>query len=140
MARPRKGTRQEDVAKNEALSASLEAAGLSRPTSPLTHQQHEQAEAWVRHLEARVSALEEHVRELRDSVDLDRVLSVKETAAAIGKAPSTLRHWLGDAQLFERHRLGALVRKDPTNHWVSSPRLVARWKQVMFRALQELAR
>lgn len=91
-------------------------------------------------LEARVVDLEIAVKELRGARDLDRVLSVAETAAAIGKSPTTLRHWLRDAQLFERHRLNALVRKDPTNHWVSSPRLVARWKQVAFRALQELAR
>lgn len=72
--------------------------------------------------------------------DLDRVLSVAETASSIGKAPTTLRHWLADAQLFDRHQLGALVRKDPTNHWVSSPRLVARWKQVAFRELVEVCR
>ena len=47
---------------------------------------------------------------------------------------------LRDAQLFERHHLAALVWKDPTNHWVSSPRLVARWKAVVFKGLQELAR
>jgi hypothetical protein len=72
--------------------------------------------------------------------DLDRVLSLKETAAAIGKASTTLRHWLGNASLFDRHQLGALLRKDPTGHWVSSPRLVARWKQVAFRELVEVCR
>ncbi|MDD5302424.1 MAG: hypothetical protein PHS14_04875 [Elusimicrobia bacterium] len=90
----------------------------------------------VRRLSARIDDFER----LRSGPDLDRVFSVAETARAIGKAPSTLRHWLGDAQLFDRHQLAALVRKDPTNHWVSSPRLIARWKQVAFRALQELAR
>jgi hypothetical protein len=90
----------------------------------------------VRRLCARIDAFE--VR--GPSPDLDRVLSVAETARAIGKAPTTLRHWLRDAETFDRHQLGALVRKDPTNHWISSPRLVARWRQVMFKALEEVAK
>jgi hypothetical protein len=91
----------------------------------------------VQRLSARVDDFERRQSAERD---LDRVLSVAEAARAIGKAPVTLRHWLGDVQLFRRYQLAALVRKDPTNHWVSSPRLVARWKQVMFRALQEVCR
>lgn len=94
-------------------------------------------------LEARVVALEAAVRELRTAApaaDLDSVLSVKETALAIGKSPVTLMHWLGDAHAFERYNLNALMRRDPTGHWRSSPRLVARWKQVAFVQLCELAR
>jgi hypothetical protein len=90
----------------------------------------------VERLNARLDAFE--VR--GPSLDLDRVLTVSETARAIGKSPTTLRHWLHDARLFERHQLAALVRKDPTGHWISSPRLVARWRQVAFKSLQELAR
>ena len=91
-------------------------------------------------LEARVLALETTVRELRaaaPAADLDSVLNVKETARAIGKAPSTLRHWLGDAQLFDRHQLAVLFRKDVSNRWTSSPRLVARWRQLALRQLKE---
>lgn len=89
----------------------------------------------VRHLSARVDDFER-----RGALDLDRVLSLKETAIAIGKSPTTLRHWVTDAQSFERMQLGALLRKDPTNHWVSSPRLIARWRQVSLRSLQEMAK
>ncbi|MDD5305513.1 MAG: hypothetical protein PHS14_20625 [Elusimicrobia bacterium] len=92
-------------------------------------------------LEARVLALETALRALRAAApaDLDRTLNVKETAVSIGKAGSTLAHWLRDAQLFDRYQLAALVRRDVTGHWVSSPRLVARWKAVVYRGLQELA-
>lgn len=72
--------------------------------------------------------------------DPDRVLNLEETAAAIGKAAPTVRHWIADAHLFERHFLAALLRKDSSGRWVSSPRLVARYKQVAFRSLCELAR
>jgi hypothetical protein len=72
--------------------------------------------------------------------DLDRVLSVAETASSIGKAPTTLRHWLADAQLFDRHQLAVLFRKDVSNRWTSSPRLVAKWRQVALRQLQEACR
>lgn len=90
----------------------------------------------VRRLSARVDDFERR----QGFADLDRVLNLSETATAIGKRPSTLRHWLADAVLFDRHQLGALVRKDSTGHWVSSPRLVGRWRQVAFKSLQELAR
>jgi hypothetical protein len=94
-------------------------------------------------LEARVLALETTVRELRASAapqDLDRVLSAAQTAVAIGKAPSTLRHWLCDAHRFDRYQLAVLMRKDVTGRWVSSPRLVAKWKQVVFRSLEAACR
>lgn len=91
----------------------------------------------VQRLSARVDDFERRQSAERD---IDKVLSLRETATAIGKAPSTLCHWLGDAQLFERHQLGALVRKDPTGHWASSPRLVARWRAIAFKALAEVCR
>jgi hypothetical protein len=63
--------------------------------------------------------------------NLDRVLNLRETAAAIGKSPVTIRHWIADAALFDRHQLAVLFRKDVSNRWTSSPRLVA------LRALEE---
>jgi len=91
----------------------------------------------VRRLSARVDDFERRQSAERD---IDRVLSLKETAAAIGKRPSTIRHWIADAQLFDRHHLAALLRKDSSGHWTSSPRLVARWRQVALRELQGLCR
>jgi hypothetical protein len=92
----------------------------------------------VQRLSARVDDFER--RQSAERPDLDRVLSVKETAAAIGKSACTFRHWLGNAALFDRHLLGALLRKDTSGRWVSSPRLVARYKQVAFRALVEVCK
>jgi hypothetical protein len=92
-------------------------------------------------LEERVRRLERAVRSLQETPgDLDRVMKVPEIAKAIGKSRCTLLKRLRDANEFERWQMALLVRKDPTGHWVSSPRLVARWRQVMFRNLQELAR
>ena len=90
----------------------------------------------------RITRLEQLVRDLNAGGtlgDLDRVLNVAETARAIGKSPLTLAKRLRDAHQFERWQMAILVQKDPTGHWVSSPRRVARWKQVMFRNLQTLA-
>jgi hypothetical protein len=91
----------------------------------------------VRRLAARIDAFE--VRGA-PSVDLDRVLSLRETAAAIGKSVVTLRHWVGDAVAFDRYHLGVLLKKDPTGHWTSSPRLIAQWRRVALRELQEVCR
>jgi hypothetical protein len=92
----------------------------------------------VRRLSNRVDDFER--RQSAERGDLDRVLNLRETAAAIGKAAPTLRHWIADAALFDRHMLAALLRKDSSGRWVSSPRLVARYKQVAFRALVEVCK
>lgn len=88
-------------------------------------------------LEARVVALE---IQQRRGPGLDDTLSLAATARAIGKSPTTFAKWLRDAGAFEKHQLAVLVRKDPTGHWVSSPRLIARWKQVVYRSLAEVCR
>lgn len=91
----------------------------------------------VRRLSARVEDFERRQSAERD---LDKVLNLKETAAAIGRSASTVRHWISNAELFDRHQLAVLLRKDDSGRWTSSPRLVAKWRQIAFRALQELAR
>lgn len=92
----------------------------------------------VQRLSNRVDDFER--RQSAERGDLDRVLNLRETAAAIGKSPVTVRHWISKAEFFDRHQLAVLLRKDVSNRWTSSPRLVAKWRQVALRALVEVCR
>jgi hypothetical protein len=74
------------------------------------------------------------------AADADRDMALSEVARAIGKSPATLAKWTKNAALFERNRLGLLLQKDVTGHWISSPRRLARWREVTYRSLRAAVR
>lgn len=109
-------------------------------TPPLEIPELRKALAEVSALQVQVADLLKRQDETERALQLrvpapDDVISLARAAAAIGKSHGTLVKWTKNARLFERYNLRLLLEKDVTGHWVSSPRLVARWKQVMFRTL-----
>jgi len=85
--------------------------------------------ATVTELRERVSELER----LNLSGGADRPICLKELAGRIGngKSVASLRGWMKRPATRKRLRLELLLRKDPTGHWYSTPRLLARWQDAL---------
>jgi hypothetical protein len=80
--------------------------------------------AVVADLTARVAELER----VRGVGDADRVLSLEEVAARIGRSPETIkRHWLRSFASQRMHRIELLLFRDVSGRWVSTPRKVQQW-------------
>jgi hypothetical protein len=58
------------------------------------------------------------------------IYGLQRIARAIGlKSRQSLRHWITDADLAERHRLAMLLKRTPSGRWCTTRRLIANWRR-----------
>jgi hypothetical protein len=58
------------------------------------------------------------------------IYGLQRIARAIGlKSRQSLRHWITDVDLAERHRLAMLLKRTPSGRWMTTPRLVGQWRR-----------
>jgi len=90
----------------------------------------------VMELRARVAELER----VQMCGDADRPMRLAELAKRIGpgKSVATLRGWIKRPASRRKYRLEMLLRRDPTGHWYSTPRLLAAWSNALAKSAQHL--
>ena len=59
---------------------------------------------------------------------VDRIVYIPEIAAALGKAPETVRGWLKSGRDRQRNGCDQFLRRDPTGRWCTTANELEKWK------------